>query len=107
MKRSRFNKTGWSLACLLLLLFGINSIIAASEPRAEESANGKGKDKSVDKNDKSDDVIKIPIELVLMDVSVLDHSHRSVSGLDRKQFQIFEDKSPQKIEFFSRENVPV
>jgi Ca-activated chloride channel family protein len=51
--------------------------------------------------------LKLSTDLVLLDVTVVDPNNRPVMDLNRDQFQVFEDKVPQKIEFFSREQVPV
>jgi Ca-activated chloride channel family protein len=61
----------------------------------------------VEGEDKDDDVIQIPIELVLLDVTVLDKSHRAINGLDLNTFRIYEDKAPQRIEYFSCEDAPI
>jgi Ca-activated chloride channel family protein len=54
------------------------------------------------------DTIKIGTDLVVLDVTVLDSSSsRPVMDLRRDQFQVFEDRVPQKIDFFSRDQVPV
>jgi Ca-activated chloride channel family protein len=51
--------------------------------------------------------LKLSTDLVLLDVTVVDPNNKPVMDLSRDQFQVFEDKVPQKIEFFSREQVPV
>ena len=45
---------------------------------------------------------KLPV-----DVTVVDPNNKPILNLNKEQFQVFEDKSPQKIEFFSRDQVPV
>jgi Ca-activated chloride channel homolog len=56
---------------------------------------------------KEDDAIRLGTDLVVLDVTVVDPSNRPVMDLRREQFQVFEDKVPQKIDFFSSEQVPV
>ncbi|HLG16269.1 MAG TPA: VWA domain-containing protein [Blastocatellia bacterium] len=51
--------------------------------------------------------IRIGTDLVLLDVAVVDGANKPVMNLKQEQFQVLEDKVPQKIEFFSREQVPV
>lgn len=47
------------------------------------------------------------VDLVLLNVSVLDRSHRAVSGLAADEFVISEDKVPQTLTYFSHEDSPV
>lgn len=54
-----------------------------------------------------DDKIRIGTDLVVLDVTVVDQSSNPVLDLKQDQFQVFEDKVQQKVEFFSREQVPV
>ena len=53
-----------------------------------------------------DDVIKIETNLVTMPVSVLDRDGRFISGLQQKDFQIFENNAEQKIEYFQSVEQP-
>jgi len=53
------------------------------------------------------DVLTIGTDLVLLDVTVIDQNNRPVMDLAKDQFDVLEDKVPQKIEFFSREQAPV
>jgi len=50
-------------------------------------------------NDESE-VIKVETNLVTMPVSVLDREGRFISGLQQKDFQIFENGAEQKIDYF-------
>jgi len=65
------------------------------QPREEEPSH------------KDDDTIKLGRTLVLLDVTVVDPSNKPVMDLKQDEFIVTEDKIPQKIEFFSREQVPV
>ena len=56
---------------------------------------------------KDDDTVRIGTNLVLLDVTVVDPSNKPVMDLKQDEFTVTEDKIPQKIEFFSREQVPV
>jgi Ca-activated chloride channel family protein len=51
--------------------------------------------------------LRLAADLVLLDVTVIDAANKPVMDVTQDQFQVLEDKIPQKIEFFSREQVPV
>jgi len=53
-----------------------------------------------------DEVISVDTELVTVPVRVLDRQGRFVSGLEKKEFNIFEDNLPQEIAYFSNEQKP-
>jgi Ca-activated chloride channel homolog len=52
------------------------------------------------------EVIKVETNLVTMPVSVLDRDGRFISGLQQKDFQIFENGVPQKVEYFQSVEQP-
>jgi Ca-activated chloride channel family protein len=54
-----------------------------------------------------EEVIRVGTDLVILDVTVVDQDNKPVMDLRQDQFQVFEDKVPQRIEFFSKEQVPV
>ena len=54
----------------------------------------------------SDEEIKVETNLVTMPVSVLDRDGRFVSGLTQRDFEIFENGSKQKIEYFQSVEQP-
>ena len=54
----------------------------------------------------SDEEIKVETNLVTMPVSVLDRDGRFVSGLSQRDFEIFENGSKQKIEYFQSVEQP-
>jgi Ca-activated chloride channel family protein len=56
---------------------------------------------------KDDDIVRIGRTLVTLDVTVVDPSNKPVMDLKQDEFTVTEDKIAQKIEFFSREQVPV
>jgi len=56
---------------------------------------------------KEDSPIRIGTDLVLLDVNVVDPSNKPVMDLKKEDFAVSEDKVSQKIEFFSRDSVPV
>lgn len=56
--------------------------------------------------DDENEVIKVETELVTMPVSVLDRDGRFVSGLQQRDFQIFENGIQQKIDYFQSTEQP-
>ena len=53
-----------------------------------------------------DQVERVETELVNLNVRVVDRNNRPVNSLQQREFQVFEDNVPQKIEFFSKSEVP-
>jgi len=51
--------------------------------------------------------IQVDVNLVLVNVTVTDPLNRLVTGLEREHFQVFEDKTEQKVQHFSNEDVPI
>lgn len=51
--------------------------------------------------------IKVDIDLVLLTATVTDPTHRYVTGLTRDNFEVWEDKLKQDIQYFSQEDVPL
>jgi Ca-activated chloride channel homolog len=51
--------------------------------------------------------ISVDVDLVLLHVIVTDRKLRFISGLNKENFQVFEDRAPQTIRFFQHEDVPV
>lgn len=74
------------------------------KPKLQKSES---KQKEDEQQPKDDAPIHIGTDLVLLDVTVVDPSNKPVMDLKQNEFAVTEDKNPQKIEFFSREQVPV
>jgi Ca-activated chloride channel family protein len=56
----------------------------------------------------SDDyIIGVSVDMVVLQATALDHKGALVSGLDKDNFQIYEDGVPQQIKHFSHEDIPV
>ena len=53
-----------------------------------------------------DEPIKVETNLVNLNVRVVDRNGRPVNDLKQSDFNVFEEGSPQRIEFFSRSEVP-
>lgn len=51
--------------------------------------------------------IRIDVQLVEVNVSVIDPYNRFVTGLDREHFQVYEDDEQQTISHFTSEDVPI
>ena len=68
--------------------------------RQETRAGGRSQDSE-------DESIKIPTEMVQLDVKVTDQNGRPVSGLTKDDFVVYEDKVSQSIESVSGEEAPV
>jgi Ca-activated chloride channel family protein len=56
--------------------------------------------------DDSDEIIKVDTELVNLNVRVIDRNNRPINTVQQRDFKIYEDGVPQKIDFFSRAEVP-
>lgn len=84
---------------------------AATGHRQQEKPNlqrpRQDKPREREPRDSDEQAIRIGTDLVLLDVAVVDPANKPVMNLKQEQFQVLEDKVPQKIEFFSREHVPV
>lgn len=52
-------------------------------------------------------LIRSKVDLVMVPVTITDAMNRPVTGLDRDNFQVFENKQPQEIKNFSTEDTPV
>jgi len=51
--------------------------------------------------------LKVDVSLVLVPVTITDPLNRLVTGLDKENFQIYEDQTPQELRTFSSEDAPV
>lgn len=58
------------------------------------------------KIDDPNEIIKVDTELVNLNVRVIDRNNRPVNDVQEKDFKIYEDGVLQKIDFFSRSEVP-
>jgi len=85
------------------------SLISANQQKPEKPKLQKPQQPREEEHpqQKDDDTIKIGRTLVWLDVTVVDPSNKPVMDLKQEEFTVTEDKIPQKIEFFSKEQVPV
>ncbi len=98
---TRKNSTYIVAAFLLLML------PAVMVARAGRSQNPQ--EKATDKPEKQQPptTLKIDVDLVLVNATVTDSLNRYVSGLESQHFQIWEDKTEQRVEYFNAEDVPI
>ncbi len=75
---------------------------AATAPAQPAPATGPGALKA-----RSGERIRVDVDLVLVPLTVTDPLNRLVTGLDKDNFFLFENNTPQKIKTFSSEDAPV
>lgn len=80
---------------------------ATPTPKAETTENSRSaevipEDSIIDDTD----VIEVATEIVTFPVKVLDRKGRFVSGLQKENFKVIEDKTEQEIAFFNNEQQP-
>src|SRR6476660_1970321 len=83
--------TKWLIPLLLLLLTG-TSMWAGLLQEAPEAPPY---------------TISLNVDLVLLDVSVVDHDGKFVSDLEAENFKIYEDGRPEVVAYFLKKDVPV
>jgi len=89
-------QTNASILRCLLALAGVISLpilAAAQAPQSSESGSGY--------------TLKLNANMVLLSATVVDRHNALVSGLQRSDFQIYEDGVIQQIQHFSHEDIPV
>lgn len=99
------------LALLLLLAFIFALIPAAAQQQnpkqqQQEPKQQDPKQKPETPPDDQSDTIKVETNLVVINVTITDGNDRYVPGLRREDFNIFEDKTRQKIINFSYDEQP-
>src|SRR5215471_6812039 len=62
---------------------------------------------SAQETDNPDRTLKVDVQLVQLPVAVLDRNGRTVNGLTKDNFEIFEDGVGQRVTFFRQEDIPV
>jgi len=88
------------------LPFGARAGAAASDSGQQQKPQPQSP-KTQPPQDQGDEPIRLGTELVVLDVTVVDGANKPIMDLTQDQFQIFEDKVQQKVEFFTKEQVPV
>lgn len=85
------------------------SATGSSQPQEKGRSDGKS-DTTIQvqrRNADEQDKIKVRTETVTLMVTVTDPYNRLVTGLDKQNFEIFEDKIKQDIQFFNDDDAPV
>jgi Ca-activated chloride channel family protein len=82
----------FSLACVLWIAIGFPSARAQQAPQKPQD---------------EPPILKTGTNLVTLTVSVTDPQERFVTGLEAENFEVYDEKVLQKIEFFSDEDAPV
>ena len=54
-----------------------------------------------------DEIVTIDSNLTTLNVRVIDRQNRPVDNIRQEEFRVFEDGAPQKVEFFTKEEVPI
>jgi len=75
-------------------------------PRVEPSKGG-GTDNMEPSLKTHTKPMKVDVNLVLVSVTITDPMNRLVTGLDKENFTVFENKEPQELRTFSSEDAPV
>jgi Ca-activated chloride channel family protein len=89
-----------SLSFLVAAAFGFSGSAHSQERPKQPQPRDQGQQAK-------DDALQLRADLVTLDVTVVDANNTPVMNLAQSQFQVLEDKVPQKIEFFNKEQVPV
>ena len=98
------------IAFLLFSLLPTSAFVSANGPAKQEKEKQQEKKPPAkqDPQDKDEPVIKLGTDLIMLDVAVIDTgTNNAVMTLSEKDFQVFEDKVPQEIKFFGKDQVPV
>ena len=85
------------VATLSLLL--VSPGLAQQQPAQPTSPSNENHQQNTSKQ--KDDVVKISVTLVQVDVTVTDGKGRSITGLKPEDFEVFQNKKPQHITNFS------
>jgi Ca-activated chloride channel homolog len=79
----------------LLVLTALSSIVRAQEPFPTQDRTG------------DDYTINVNVDVVVLHATAQDRRNSLVSGLDKDDFQVYEDGVLQRIKYFSHEDIPV
>lgn len=92
--------------CCSLLLLGLMMARAPQNLSSQTSDPRASLQKKSNQIPESTLVIKERSDVVTVTVTVTDHKHQPVTGLARQDFEVYEDKVKQKIEFFASVDGP-
>ncbi|MGA2983956.1 MAG: VWA domain-containing protein [Terriglobia bacterium] len=91
-----------SKVATLAILISLTSI-----PSLAQNNSPSRQDNSLDQPGPDEYRISVDVGLVVLPVVVTDRKGQAVSGLEKSNFQVFEDGRPQEIDLFEAEDVPV
>jgi VWFA-related protein len=95
---------GWiAWTCNFSLLFLIALVVSLALPVFAWSQDSSSAQKSAG----GDYTLRVNANLVILSATVLDRNNALVSGLDKDDFQVYEDHVLQKVKDFSHEDLPV
>src|ERR1044071_2916189 len=92
-------------ASTVILGFFLTGSLAQQRPERPKLPSSTSRQE--ERPQKDDEAIRLGRTLVTLDVTVVDASNKPAMDLKEADFVVTEDKVPQKIEFFSREQVAV
>jgi Ca-activated chloride channel family protein len=112
MKSVHHRKLALTLAVLALSVCATAFTVISSanqQPPSRPKLQKPAEPPKQDPQDKDDQggAIRLGTDLVNLDVTVVDQSNKPVMDLTQSNFQVYEDKVLQKIDFFGKEQVPV
>jgi len=101
-------------ALLVVAAFVVPTVVAQSSDDEVHVIPRKPPDAPKDASDTIDPALKthtkpirVDVDLVLVPVTITDPLNRLVTGLERDNFQVYEDKQAQEIRHFSSEDAPI
>jgi len=93
-----------TLIVAALLVLTLSVVMVAGTGRGQNPEQNTTSEKT---GKQSSPTLKVDVDLVLVNATVTDRLGRYVSGLEAQHFQITEDRTEQKVEYFSAEDVPI
>ncbi len=95
----------------LFLISALPAVVSAADKPAEDTDSKVEIVPRAKRSEAKEDIprgdIRVQSTLVLIPVTVTDPLNRFVTGLDRENFRLFEDKSEQKVTHFASEDAPL
>src|SRR5262245_21528013 len=85
----------------------LGTLVLGALAQQVEIAPRKGPEKKEESASSSKANIRVDSTLVLIPVTVTDPMNRFVTGLEKENFKVFEDKQEQQVTAFSSEDVPL
>jgi len=91
-------------AALVLLVFSAGGLLAEDKPPNKTPAPDDPNNPALSASQRP---IRVDVDLVLVNVSVIDPYNRFVTGLGKEHFRVFEDQQAQDVSHFTSEDVPI